>query len=125
MIPLFPKPSQIKKKKPPVRVMKDGREICDLNTKAGHDEYDRRKRVMWERQERRCCLEGIVPGCPGKLHWAEATFEHEAGRGYGGGHRDDRIELNGKRINGVSHPTCNTQKGSRRYSYNADLAEIP
>ena len=55
--------------KPAVKVMKDGREICDQLTKAGRDEYERRKRLMWERQKRRCCLEGHVEGCPGVLRW--------------------------------------------------------
>ena len=112
----FPKPKDIKKKPDAVRIMKDGREICRLNIKAGMDEYVRRKRVMWERQDKRCCLEGLVPCCPGRLNWGEATFEHSDGRGHGGGHRDDRIEVDGKPQNGVSHPQCNIAKSSVRLS---------
>ena len=116
MIPAFPKPSQVKKKPEAVRIMKDGREICRLNIKAGMDEYVRRKRAMWERQNKRCCLEGLIPDCPGKLRWEDATFEHSEGRGHGGGHRDDRILVDGSPQNGVSHPHCNVAKASRRLS---------
>ena len=122
MIPAFPKPSQVKKKPEAVRVYRDGREVCNLNCKAGMDEYINRKRKMWERDNKRCCLESLIPTCPGKLRWDEATFEHDEGRGHDGGHRDDRIEKpnpeTGKMepINGVSHPQCNIAKGSRRRS---------
>ncbi len=44
----------------------------------------------------------------------EATFEHEDGRGMGAGHRDDRIEKNGKPYNGAAHFWCNAKKGSVR-----------
>jgi hypothetical protein len=111
----FPKPK--KPSKPTVRVFRDGREVCNLLVKAGKDEYNRRMRVMWERQKRRCCLEGIIEGCTGYLKWEEATFEHQNGRGHGGGSRDDRIEIDGKPVNGVAHPRCNIAKGSRRIDY--------
>lgn len=104
--------------KPAVKVMKDGREICDQLTKAGRDEYERRKRLMWERQKRRCCLEGHVEGCPGVLRWQDAVFEHEAGRGFSGSIRDDRTEVNGKWINGCAHAVCNSKKASKRIQYN-------
>jgi hypothetical protein len=52
------------------------------------------------------------------LRLEDATFEHEAGRGHGGGHRDDRIIVNGKNINGAAHRSCNGQKASRRINYN-------
>lgn len=114
MIPAFPKPSQVKKKPDPVRIFRDGREVCNMLTTAGRNEYFRRIRVMWERQGKRCCLEGLVDGCPGKLALSEATFEHQDGRGHGGGHRDDRIEKDGKPYNGAAHSKCNLLKGSRR-----------
>jgi hypothetical protein len=95
----------------------DGREVCNLLTKAGSDEYQRRKRAMWERQKRRCCLESCVGGCPGKLKLADAVFEHQDGRGMAGGHRDDRIMKDGKPYNGVAHAWCNTLKGSVRVNY--------
>ena len=117
-LPEFPKPSDIKHEPVTVRVMKDGREVCNLLTKAGRDEYTRRKRVMWERQKRRCCLEKHIAECPGKLTWSDAVFEHEAGRGHGGGTRDDRIEVDGKPQNGVAHPECNLKKASVKIHYN-------
>lgn len=110
MIPAFPKPCQIRKVPEAVRVLRDGREVCNLLTKAGRDEYERRKRVMWERQGKRCFL------CGERLAWGEAMFEHWDGRGHGGGHRDDRIEKDGKPYNGVAHPLCNSLKGSKRYN---------
>lgn len=112
-----------KDQSPPLRVLRDGREICNLRTKAGHDEYVRRKRAMWERQKRRCCLEGKIKECPGYLRWSDAVFEHQDGRGDGGGHRDDRIEKPDpetgkmKPYNGVAHPWCNMLKGSQRIDY--------
>ncbi len=99
----------------------DGREVCNLLTKAGRDEYQRRKRAMWERQKRRCCLEKMVRGCPGRLRWPDAVFEHQDGRGMDGGRRDDRTEKDGKPLNGVAHPICNGLKGSRRVNYH----EVP
>jgi hypothetical protein len=109
MIPAFPKPSQIRKTPEAVKTFRDGREVCNLLCKAGRDEYERRKRVMWERQARKCCL------CGFKLAWSEAMFEHWDGRGHGGGHRDDRIEKDGLAYNGVAHPKCNSLKGPLRW----------
>ena len=104
--------------KPAVRIFEGGREVCDLTTKAGRDEYERRKDLMHKRQAGICCLYGKAPMCPGRLRRAEAMFEHEDGRGSGGGKRDDRIEVDGKPQNGVAHPLCNSWKGSRRIQYN-------
>jgi hypothetical protein len=117
-IPAFPKPCQTRKKPPAVRTLKDGKEQCNLLCKEGRDEYERRKRVMWERQERVCCLAVFLAYCPGKLNWADASFEHEVPRGMGGGSRDDRTEIDGKWHNGVSHWKCNSEKGSRRIAFN-------
>lgn len=108
MIPAFPKPSQIKQPKPAVRIYRDGREACQLNTKAGRDEYSQRTRLMWERQGKTCRI------CHKRLALANAVFEHEQGRGFDGSHRDDRIEVDGKPINGAACIICNTKKGSRR-----------
>jgi hypothetical protein len=49
---------------------------------------------------------------------AVATFEHQDGRGMGGGHRDDRIEIDGKPYNGAACLSCNGSKGSKRIDYN-------
>ena len=119
MIPAFPKPSQIKKVKPAVRVMPSGREVCDLKTKAGRDEYNRRIEEMLVRQNGKCCLQ-ISEKCrkkQGSLSKAVATFEHQVPRGHGGGSRDDRIMKDGKPINGASCFDCNSAIGSRRIGY--------
>ena len=108
-----------KRAKEPVRVMRDGREVCDLNSKRGMDEYLSRKRAMWERQHHVCCI------CRDFLSWKDAFFEHENGRGSGGGHRDDRIEVDGKWQNGAAHALCNSAKGSRRGTYNEQFYEVP
>lgn len=119
----YPKPSQVKREQPAVRVYADGREVCNMLTKAGRDEYARRKVVMHERQKGICILHGHAPMCPGRLRKAEMMYEHEAGRGQDGGHRDDRIEVPDPKTgemkpqNGVAHPECNSWKASRRISY--------
>lgn len=124
-LPAFPKPRQIKQTRPPVKIFADGREICDLKTKAGHDEYSARKRKMWDRQAHKCCLQisRICKLRQGRLPWEEAQFEHTLGRT--AGKRDDRIEVPDERypegnvmrpINGVACPWCNSQKGSRSLS---------
>lgn len=116
---MFPKPKDIKHAPEAIRIKNDGREICNMLTKAGRDEYMARIRQMWERQNKRCCLEGYIPDCPGRLAIKDATFEHEAGRGADGGHRDDRIKLpDGTWINGAAHWRCNSLKGSKRIGYN-------
>ena len=88
-VPAFPKPSQVKRELPHVKVFPDGREVCQTRLDKpegaeGRAEYKRRKKAMWERQKGICCLYGFLPSCPGKLLLKEATFEHEDGRGAGG-----------------------------------------
>ena len=121
-VPAFPKPSQMRRELPHVKVFPDGREVCQMRLDhpegaEGRAEYKRRKEAMWERQKGICCLYGFLPECPGKLEIKLATFEHEDGRG--GGKRDDRISLpDGTWINGVSHLMCNSLKGSRHIPFN-------
>lgn len=121
MIPAFPKPSQRQARNWPLKVLPDGREICNLRTRKGVIEYNQRKHTMWQRQKGICCLSLFCPQCPSELLLEEATFEHEAGRA--GGKRDDRvwIVVDGKkrRLNGVAHAFCNVWKGSRRIQYNS------
>lgn len=93
-------------------VFAGGREVCRKNT-AGKREYQRRIDVMHHRQGGMCCL------CHLPLDRRFATFEHEDGRGLGGGRRDDRTEKDGHWINGAAHGQCNGEKGSRRVRYNA------
>jgi hypothetical protein len=113
----FPKPSDIERAPEDVHVFPDGREVCNKMTVAGRREYRRRVGEMLHRQKGQCCLVGYVATCPGALLLAEATFEHENGRG--GGKRDDRTQLpDGTWINGAAHSQCNHEKGSRRWKYN-------
>ena len=94
----------------------DGREVCNLNSKKGADEYQRRKLEMWERQGRRCCLH-ISEQCKEKKgRWPvnEVVFGHESPRGMGGGKRDDRIVIDGKPRNYAICTFCNTLQGSKR-----------
>lgn len=109
----FPRPKDIKREPEPVRIFAGGREVCNMLTAAGKAEYRRRVAEMWERQGKRCCL------CLKPLALEEATFEHEWGRGIGGGVRDDRTRWpDGTWINGAACWTCNGLKGSRRIAYN-------
>jgi hypothetical protein len=82
-----------------VRRYRDGREVC-VDSAAGWREYKRRVRLMWERQEGRCCL------CGKRVALGNATFEHQRRRGMGAAWRDDRPE-----INGAAHWVCNGLKG--------------
>jgi hypothetical protein len=83
-----------------------------------------RIRRMLLRQEHRCCLEGWIKECPGgRLPIAEATFDHQDGRKFFSGHRDDRTEkMNPKTgetkpYNGAAHYLCSIKKGERRIDY--------
>ena len=114
----------IDKSTPGVWVYPDGREVCQTRTAAGRIEYQRRIEAMAVRRNHICCLFGYSPVCHprGTLLGYIPTFEHENGRGMGGGHRDDRILLpDGKWQNGAAHAQCNTWKGSRRIDYNEAL----
>jgi hypothetical protein len=97
--------------KPAVKVMPDGREICDCSTPSGRAEYKRRSEAMAERQHYRCAL------CGKTLVGWHPSFDHEDGRGMGGGRRDDRIWVDGKWKNAAVHISCNNDKGSRRVPY--------
>jgi hypothetical protein len=108
----FPKPGDLEETSPAVRIYPDGREVINLLTAEGKAEYRRRTLEMLERQDGRCCL------CYQPLRKQDATFEHEAGRGMSGGHRDDRTVVGGRWINGAACCTCNSRKGSRRGTYN-------
>lgn len=104
--------------KPMVKVFPDGREILDLKTKAGADEYQRRKLKMWDRQGNRCALQltDICKQRQGRWPKDEVQFDHERGRG--AGKQDDRILVNGVPQNAAVCGWCNTAKGSRKIQYN-------
>jgi Recombination endonuclease VII len=110
--PAYPKPKDSPRKIQAVRKFTDGREVCQ-DTAEGRDEYQRRKTLMWSRQGNACCI------CHKPIRLAQATFEHEHGRGAGGSKRDDRIVLpHGQWINGAACWPCNSAKGSQKGSYN-------
>lgn len=87
------------------------REVC-TKTAAGKREYDARRVEMWIRQDGRDPITG---------EWVDvnvAQFDHEAGRGSNGGHRDDRIlDEKGNWMNAALSPASNSLKGSKRYHW--------
>lgn len=90
---------------------RDGREKCQNNA-AGDKLYKERTLQMAQRQENICCI-CKDPSDP--MTAENVTFEHEDGRGAGGGRRNDAIvDKSGKWINGAAHFWCNVKKGSRR-----------
>lgn len=103
-LPTGPKP-----KPDPWITYPDGRQEC-LETAAGKREYRWRTEVMWQRQGEMCAM-----GHPMRVE--EASFDHEAGRGHGGGHRDDRIEVDGQWKNAAVCVVHNGLKGSKRYKW--------
>lgn len=104
-----PKPKP--RRREPVRVYPDGREVCDRMTKEGRKIYRFRTLEMRSRQGNRC------PLCPYLLFEMDATFDHQEGRGMDGSTRDDRIECEGEWINAAVHYSCNGRKGSRRFHW--------
>lgn len=104
--------------RPAVKTFPDGRQVINLMCPQGFREYRLRVRLMLERQQGVCCLSRACPQCPGALRLEDAVFEHQLGRGMGGGKRDDRIERDGKWINGACHEQCNRWKSSRWVDYN-------
>ena len=115
----FPKPKDIKKVRPFIKIFPNGREVLNIKTKAGMDEYQRRRMAMWDRQGRRCALQitDICKQRQGRWPQDEVQFDHELGRGMGGGKRDDRIFIDGAPVSGAVCPFCNSAKGSRKVPY--------
>ena len=116
-IPLaIARPSEMKKEPVAVKVFAKGREVCNLLCKAGRDEYERRKDVMFNNQGRKCGLI-ISPQCKernGKWPRNEIQFGHPHSRGMGSSKRDDRLEIDGKPSQAMALcPFCNSMQGSR------------
>lgn len=105
-------PSKKWQDRPDVIKHDDGREVCNKHKPGGLAEYHKRLRQMFYRQfdpevhYHRCC------NCKKRIEWPETTFEHENLRTPG--KIDERIEVNGKPLNGASHGSCNLQRGSRK-----------
>lgn len=95
---------------PAIKVYRDFREVCHSNA-AGRREYKARTRAMAERQNHGCAI------CSGHIDLYDITFDHQDGRGLSGGHRDDRIEIDGKWYNASLCADCNGDKGSKRYHW--------
>ena len=116
-IPLpFSRPCEVKKEQPAVKIMRDGREICNQLTKDGRDEYRERTKTMFNRQGGRCGLQ-ISPQCKernGRWPFDEIQFGHEVSRG--GGKQDDRIFVDGVPKCRALCPFCNSLQGSRKIS---------
>ena len=92
-----------------VHVTRDGREICSEHA-AGKREYRKRTEFMSLRQRHLCAICGKF--------MVDPTFDHEAGRGFGGGFRDDSLfHADGTWRNAAVHFLCNGQKGSRAYRW--------
>lgn len=85
-----------------------GREVCKTHTAEGQREYKRRTDAMQKRQGGHCAL------C---MWYLGVTFDHQSGRGSGGSHRDDRIEIGGGWHNAALCYNCNAGKGSKRYHW--------
>lgn len=109
MLELYKK--RLHRKPPPVMYPEgpNGRQVCSPNA-AGKREYERLREVMELRQNFTC------PIC--KLLFLRMEFDHEAGRGANGKHRDDRIyHKDGSWRNAALCSTCNTKKASKRYRW--------
>jgi 5-methylcytosine-specific restriction endonuclease McrA len=75
----IPKPGKVRK--PAVRSLRDGREVC--RTRAA---WDKRRLEVWKRDRERCVF------CTISLRLSEAHIDHVKKRGMSGGTRDDRPE---------------------------------
>ena len=121
---MYISPKYIVAPKEAVKVYPDGREVCSKNA-AGRAEYANRLLRMARRQNFRCAITGDP------LFAENATFDHESGRGMGGGrmgggHRDDRItKADGTWQNAALCRRCNALKGSKRYHWNESGQYVP
>ena len=97
----FAKPG--KKKREPIKTLRNGAQKCDLKTAGGRREYKARLTLAWMRQKGLCALCGL----PVVLE--EATADHKTPRGMGGGSRNDAQE----NIQ-AAHLVCNSERGSKR-----------
>jgi hypothetical protein len=99
---------QPRRRREPVHVYPDGREVIDTTTSDGKRIYKGLTLAMAERQGNRCAL------CA-KVFFTEPTFDHQNGRHPS--RIDERIEVNGEWLNAALCWVCNGFKGSRRIPY--------
>lgn len=86
-----------------------GREVCSP-TASGRRDYDRRREAMMVRQNFLCAICRRLFLC--------VEFDHEAGRGSNGNHRDDRLfHEDGSWRNAALCTACNTWKASKRFKW--------
>ena len=117
MLPAYPKPSQIRQQRPAVKVFAGGREVCDMTTKAGRDEYRNRVRIMWERQGKKMRFNDFAT-MQGE-EWQAAQLMKQPSSivghvGWGGSRRTDAIiDKEGKWLNMAACCWCNSLKSSR------------
>ena len=73
--------------------------------------YRTRTYEMEVRQGFKCAICTRISG-------SSMQFDHQDGRGHGGGNRDDRIvDDQGNWLNAALCAACNTLKGSKRYHW--------
>ena len=96
----------------PAVVYRGEKEICNPATVEGRAEYKYRTMLLWLRQDAICCFKDY-DFCPGMLHLAQATFQHQNLRGKD---KDERIwdPKTKEPLNGAAHGECNLIAGSRR-----------
>jgi hypothetical protein len=92
-----------------MKTFRDGREVLDTKKTYDRKEYKARTQAMANRQRQRCAICSHLN--------MDLEFDHQAGRGMGGAHRDDRIEIEGQWNNAAVCHICNGFKGSRRYHW--------
>jgi len=94
-----------------VHVTRDGREICSEHA-AGKREYDRRKKIMWLRQLKRCAI------CRRVTELEEGQFGHSHSRGMAGSFRCDKIwDDDGNPLNAFLCGPCNSKQGSQHFEW--------
>jgi len=88
----------------------DGREVCNQKTFSGRMEYERRRDIMVDRQQRRCAM------CAVSFDFKASTFDHQMGRN--AKYKDERIWTpDGNPQNAALCWDCNDEKGSKRTPY--------
>jgi hypothetical protein len=99
-----------KRRQPPVNKI-GKREVFNMKTKEGRRMYKDLLYEMEVRQNFKCAICERTAG-------SRMEFDHQDGRGSGGGNRTDAIiDEKGGWINAALCSNCNTLKGSKRYKW--------